>query len=105
MLGSGSDSAAAFLSQVDLLEVSPWKCPCGCASLQFETKGYPSPSGGIRPLVEYVFTSESERNGIFVYEQDGRLAGIEIYGLAGAAARLLPAIGALEASGNADFSR
>jgi hypothetical protein len=100
MLENGPTSAVGFLSQVDLLEVSPWKCKCGCASLQFEMKDCPAPTGGMRPLAEYVFRSGSERSGIFVYEQAGRLAGIEVYGLTGEAAKTLPTINDLEPFGD-----
>jgi len=100
MLEHGSVTAAGFLSQVHLLEVSPWKCSCGCASLQFEMKGFPAPAGGMRPLAEYTFQAGSERSGIFVYEQASRLAGIEVYGLTGEAAKALPSLGELEPFGN-----
>jgi hypothetical protein len=100
MLEHGSVTAAGFLPQVDLLEVSPWKCQCGCASLQFEMKGFPARAGGMRPLVEYTFQAGLERSGIFVYEQASRLAGIEVYGLTGEAAKTLPSISELELFGD-----
>jgi len=59
-------------------------------------KGYPPPTGGMRPIAEYVFVTGSERSGIFVYEQASRLAGIEVYGLTGEAAKKLPQISELE---------
>jgi hypothetical protein len=54
----------------------------------------------MRPLAEYVFRTGSECSGIFVYEQAGRLAGIEVYGLTGDAATTLPTISELEPWGN-----
>jgi hypothetical protein len=92
MLESGSPDAKGYLWQVDLLEVSPWKCQCGCASLKFEMKGYSSPKGGLRPLAEYVFGSRDECSGIFIYMVESRLGGIEVYGLTGQASQALPEI-------------
>ena len=50
-------------------------------------------------------SSEQERSGIFVYEQAGRLAGIEVYGLTGEAAKTLPTISDLEPFGDRVRSR
>jgi hypothetical protein len=105
MLANGPASAVGFLPQVDLLEVTSWKCQCGCASLQFEMEGCPASTGGMRPLAEYVFGLDPERSGIFVYEQAGRLAGIEVYGLTGEAAKTLPTISDLEPFGDRVRSR
>jgi hypothetical protein len=96
MLENGAPEAIGYLAQVDLLEVSPWKCQCGCASLQFEMKGRPAPTRGLRPLAEYVFGSKADCSGIFVYEQAAQLAGIEVYGLTGEAAKALPEIGEMK---------
>lgn len=58
------------------------------------------PTGGMRPLAEYTFGPEAMRSGIFVFEQAGRLAGIEVYGLTGEASKTLPAISELEPLGD-----
>jgi hypothetical protein len=50
----------------------------------------------MRPFAEYVFVTGSERSGIFVYEQASRLAGVEVYGPTGEAAKKLPQISELE---------
>lgn len=68
-------------------------------------KGCPAPTGGRRPLAEYVFGSGPERSGIFRYEQASRLAGIEVYGLTGKAAKALPAVSDLEPFGDGVSSR
>ena len=96
MLENGSSEAIDYLPQIDLLEVSAWKCQCGCASVQFEMNGYKPPTGGLHPLAEFVFGSKEDCSGIFVYMQEGRLAGIEIYGLTGEAAKTLPKISELK---------
>lgn len=56
-------------------------------------------------MAEYVFGSGPERSGIFVYEQASRLAGIEVYGLTGKAAKALPAVSDLEPFGDSVSSR
>lgn len=43
-----------------------------------------------RPIADFVFGSGDELSGIFVFEQSGVLAGLEVYGLAGDAPRTLP---------------
>ena len=96
MLKNGASEAVDFLAQVDLIEVTSWKCKCGCASLQFEMTGYPEPTGGMRPLAEYVFGTKADCGAIFIYEQSGQLAGIEVYGLTGDAAKIFPEIGELK---------
>jgi hypothetical protein len=100
MLANGPAAAVGFLPQVDLVEVTSWTCKCGCASLQFGMGECPAPTGGMRPLAEYVFGPEVGRSGIFVYEQAGRLAGIEVYGLTGEASETLPGISELELFGD-----
>ena len=90
MLEHGEPDAGQFLSQLERAQVLPRRCPCGCASIDFSIDGQPQPGGGLRPIADFVFGSGGELSGIFVFEQSGVLAGLEVYGLAGDAPKTLP---------------
>lgn len=92
MLEHGSQEAAQFLSQLDEAEVAPWKCDCGCASasINFQIRGRPEAAPGVHPIADFVFGEGDTLSGIFVYEKDGILSGLEVYGLAGEAPKSLP---------------
>lgn len=94
MLEHGNAAALSFLPHLDRACVVS-RCPCGCASIDFEVTGLPPPSGGLRILAEFVFGSESDLSGAFVFERNGVLAGIEVYGLAGDAPKTLPSLDSL----------
>jgi hypothetical protein len=89
MLEHGNPKAAEFLPQLSLAEVVS-RCPCGCASIDFEVAGLPKPSGGLQILGDYLFGEGTEVAGAFIFERAGVLAGIEVYGMAGDAPRTLP---------------
>ena len=90
MLENGSAEAAAFLSQLDNAEVTPWRCPCGCASLKFKIKGMSDAPPRVHILGEFVFGKDETFSGIFIFSSAGILSGIEVYGLAGDAPPQLP---------------
>ena len=90
MLDHGNPEATTFLPQLDLAEVTPWRCPCGCASINFQIRGKPLPPPGCHPIADFVFGDEKTLSGIFVFEKDGVLSGLEVYGLAGDAPKSLP---------------
>jgi hypothetical protein len=90
MLEHGEPEAKNFFHQLEKAEVTPWRCSCGCASVNFSIQGYPEPTGGLHPLADFVFGFGTTLSGIFVFEQNGILAGLEIYGLAGDAPKSLP---------------
>ncbi len=91
MLEHGGPQAAAFLPQLDEAEVTPMKCPCGCATIYFQIRGYPiAPPGAIRVLADFVFGDADSLSGIFVFESGGILKGLEVYGMAGDAPKFLP---------------
>ncbi len=90
MLEHGVPDASKFLSQLERAQVLPTRCPCGCASIDFIIDGQPKPAGDLRLLADFVFGSSQELSGIFVFEQSGVLAGLEVYGLAGEAPNTLP---------------
>jgi hypothetical protein len=90
MLEHGGPESAAFVSQLDEAEVTPWKCACGCASINFRIRGRPEAPPGVHPIADFVFGQDESLSGIFVYEKDGILSGLEVYGLAGDAPKSLP---------------
>ncbi len=90
MLEHGESNARDFLPQLARAQVLPWRCPCGCASIEFSIDGQPKPSGPLRPIADFVFGADANYSGIFVYEQEDILSGLEVYGLAGDAPKTLP---------------
>jgi hypothetical protein len=95
MLENGSPEAQAFLSQLERANASSRRCPCGCASLNLVIDSLPEPSGGLHVLADFVFGTDADLSGIFVFEKSGVLAGLEVYGLAGEAPKNLPSFGSL----------
>ncbi len=92
MLQQGGADNAKFLNQLDQAEVTPWRCKCGCASLDFEIKGISKPEPGMVTLGDFLFGEPDNLAGIFIYECGGVLSGIEVYGLPGDAPRVLPQV-------------
>jgi hypothetical protein len=90
MLEHGKPEARAFLPQLEQAEVAPWRCKCGCASIELVIQNNLTHSGGIHPIADFIFGADEELSGIFVFERNGVLAGLEVYGLAGDAPKLLP---------------
>jgi hypothetical protein len=90
MLAHGSPEAPTFLSQLELAEVTPWRCPCGCASINFQIRGMLAARPGCHPIADFVFGDEAVLSGIFAFEADGILSGLEVYGLASEAPKVLP---------------
>jgi hypothetical protein len=80
MLEHGPAGAEVFLSQLARARVASG-CNCGCASINLEVDGFPSPTGGLRVLAGFVYGNEDSLCGAFVFEQNGVLAGVEVYGL------------------------
>jgi hypothetical protein len=95
MLEHGEPDARNFLDQLEHAEITPYRCPCGCASLHFSVPGHPEPSGGLHPIADFVFGSGDNMSGIFIYERSGILSGLEVYGLSGDAAKALPSTDSL----------
>ncbi|TVP97409.1 MAG: hypothetical protein EA381_15010 [Planctomycetaceae bacterium] len=90
MLEHGSPEAADYLPQLDQAEVTPWKCGCGCASVNFQIHGHREASPAVHPIADFIFGEGDTLNGIFVYEMNGILSGLEVYGLTGDAPKSLP---------------
>ena len=90
MLEHGSSEARHFLPQFERARVTPWRCPCGCASFNFSVEGQPTPAGDMHLLADFLFGGETDLSCISVYEQGGVLSGLEVYGLAGDEAEFSP---------------
>ena len=91
MLEHGTAEGPSFLSQLEFARVTSWRCPCGCASFNLivETDA-PSVQARSYVVADFLFGSEDQLSGIFVFQKDGRLAGIDVYGLAVDAPKTLP---------------
>ncbi len=90
MLENGTPEAKQYLSQLELAEVTPWRCPCGCASINFQIKGHPEALPGVHVLGDFLMGEGENQSGAFIYSNEGLLSGLEVYGLAGDAPRALP---------------
>ena len=95
MLEHGNSNAAEFLPQLQNAQVTAYRCPCGCASINLSIDGLAEPSGEFHILADFLFGSDPDQSGIFVFERGGTLAGLEVYGLAGEAPKTLPPIESL----------
>lgn len=89
MLEHGGSDAPAFVSQLSNAHVVS-RCACGCASVDFEVKGLPSPHGGLTILGDFLYGADDAPSGVFIFECNGVLAGIEVYSFTGDAPRTLP---------------
>ncbi|MDR1850490.1 MAG: hypothetical protein LBQ75_10670 [Zoogloeaceae bacterium] len=92
MLEHGTPEAIAFLPQLELAQVTPYKCPCGCASINFQIQGHPEAPPGVHILGDFWVSEGEHESGAFIFESGGLLSGIEVYGRVGDAPKVLPAI-------------
>jgi len=90
MLENGIPEAKTFLSQLDDLEATPWRCKCGCASVNFQLRGQPPAPPGVKILGEFLFGTSTPPFGAFIYENEGRLSGLEVYAFGDQAPDTLP---------------
>lgn len=90
MLEHGNQEARQYLDQLELAEVTPWKCLCGCASINFQIRGHAEPPPGVRILGDFLINPADRPSGIFIFSSGGLLRGIEVYGMAGDAPSVLP---------------
>jgi hypothetical protein len=90
MLENGTPEAAAFLPQLERAEATSWRCGCGCASINFAIRGMPIPPPGVSIIADFVFGEGDDQNGIFVFEKNGILSGLDVYGLTDEATKTLP---------------
>ncbi len=90
MLQHGTSEALAFLDQLPLAHVAPWRCKCGCASFNLIVQGHANPTGNMTILGDFVYGEDKTLTGIFVYARNGVLAGVEVYGFSDGAPTILP---------------
>ena len=92
MLEHGTAEARVFLPQLERATVTPFRCPCGSASIDFGIEGYPASAVGTRPVADFVFGEGDNVSGIFVFvRRGGVLGGVEVYAGSGEAPKVLPA--------------
>ncbi len=89
MLRHGSSEPQRFIEQLAAVRVVS-RCSCGCASIDLAVPGRRLPEGGLRIIGDFLFGNATNLCGAFVFERDGVLAGLEVYGLAVEAPRVLP---------------
>lgn len=90
MLENGTPEAIEYLGQLDRAEVTPYKCPCGCATINIQIQGHPEPPPGVHILGDFMVGHDDEIFGIFIFSSAGLLSGIEVYSLAAEAPDTLP---------------
>ncbi|HSU14964.1 hypothetical protein [Longimicrobium sp.] len=91
MLEHGEADGRAFLPQLGRARVVS-RCGCGCASIALAVDGLHRPAaGGLRILGDFVHGDGDEVSGIFIFEREGVLAGIEVHALGGGTPASLPA--------------
>lgn len=90
MLQNGTQEAREFIPQLEVARVTPWKCPCGCAGINFKVGEHPEAPPGVNILGDLTFGSEDSMYGIFIFESNGLLSGIEVSPLAVDTPRVLP---------------
>jgi hypothetical protein len=90
MLEHGTSEALAFLAQLELAEVTPWRCQCGCASINFKIQGQPEAPPGVQILGDFLMGEGDSTSGAFIYSSAGILSGLEVYGLGSDAPATLP---------------
>lgn len=100
MLQHGNPEAPTFIAQLERAQVTPYRCPCGCASINLSVDDAPEPTGKFQILADFLFGTEQDLSGVFVFEKGGVLAGLEVYGLAGDAPKALPIIKSLRPFSN-----
>ena len=105
MLQHGNPGSQEFIAQLSKAEVTPWCCPCGCASINLSVDDAPELTGAFRILADFIFGTEEDLSGVSVFEKGGVLAGLEVYGLAGDAPRTLPSIESLRPFSNEAIRR
>jgi len=90
MLENGGTEAITFLNQLEAADATTWRCPCGCASFNLRLRGKAEAPPGVHVLGDFLFGTEKDLSGAFIYSSNGILSGVEIYGLAGDAPNVLP---------------
>lgn len=90
MLEHGRPEALQYIEQLAGAEATSWRCVCGCASFNFKIIGKPETPPGVNILGDYVVGEADDCYGIFIYQSEGILSGVEVYSLAADASQTLP---------------
>lgn len=81
MLEHGAPGAAQFIEQLDRAEATLWRCVCGCASFNFKISGEQEAPPGVNILGDYIAGTGDANFGIFIFQSEGILSGVEVYSL------------------------
>ena len=90
LLAHGNPDALGYVGQLERAQVTAWKCPCGCASINFKVENRPEAPPGVHTLADFQFVHEGNLCGVFIYSSDGILSGMEVWGISGDAPPVLP---------------
>ncbi len=90
MLDNGSAEASMYVDQLLRAEATSWRCPCGCASFNFIIRGLPEAPPGVHIIGDYLIGDDAHLSGAFIFQSGGILSGVELYGLAGEAPKVIP---------------
>ena len=91
LLEHGKPEALDFLPQLDGAKASSWTCPCGCASFYFEVD-VPRSAGELNTLAHFEFGEGEALWGLMIWERNGKLNGVGIYGMPWRASKALPSL-------------
>jgi hypothetical protein len=97
ILEHGTPEAAEYIEQLERARVVS-RCPCGCASIDFEIEGLGKAPPGVHVLGDFIFGGESDLCGVFVFSCHGILSGLEVMGYVVEAPKTLPNPAALRPS-------
>ena len=90
MLEHGIPDALPFLGQLARAEATTWRCACGCASFNFKVAGKPEAPAGVNILGDFIVGEAQESYGVFIFQSQGILSGVEVYSLGADAPQTLP---------------
>jgi hypothetical protein len=83
LLEHGNGDNSAFLEQLNHARVARL-CRCGCASIDLSIDGRRPAHLAMRVLSDYQWRNDlGHRFGAFVFEQDGLLAGLDLWSIDG----------------------
>lgn len=74
MLENGESDGRDYIRQLEAAEATTWRCPGGCASLNFKVSGMPAAPPGVHILGDFVFGAGADLAGAFIFESDGILS-------------------------------
>ena len=90
MLENGTSEASMYVDQLLRAEATSWRCSCGCASFNFKIRDLPEAPPGVQILGDYLVGDDAHLYGAFIFQSGGILSGVELYGLAGDAPKIIP---------------